>query len=93
MREREREKERKTFQYNIHATIQFHSTIRFKSASAAVGLNRFELSRRIEFKEYFPQHNVEGFLFSWLWPCLSSLLNFLFLDPPGKTDARFKKEF
>ena len=31
-----------------------------------------------------PQHNVEGLLFSWQWPCLSSLLDSLFLTPLGK---------
>ena len=30
---------------------------------------------------FFSQHNVEGLLFSWPWPCLSSLYDFLFLDP------------
>ena len=35
----------------------------------------------------FPQLNVVGLLFSWPWPCLSSLLDFLFLDPLGKTAA------
>ena len=35
----------------------------------------------------FAQHNVEGLLFSWPWPCLSSLLDFLFLNPLGKTVA------
>ena len=30
---------------------------------------------------YFPaQHNVGGLLFCWPWPCLSSLLDFLFSD-------------
>ena len=35
----------------------------------------------------FPQYNVEGLIFSWAWPCVSSLLDFLFLELPGKTDA------
>ena len=35
----------------------------------------------------FPQHSVEGLLFSWPWACLSSLLDLLFVDPLGKTAA------
>ena len=35
----------------------------------------------------FPSTYVEGLLFSWPRPCLSSLLDFLFLDTPGKTAA------
>ena len=33
----------------------------------------------------FPVTYLEGLLFSWPLPCLSSLLDFLFLDPAGKT--------
>ena len=43
--------------------------------------------RERERESSFPQHNVEGLLFSWPWTCLSSLLNFLFLNPLGKTAA------
>ena len=39
------------------------------------------------FFTFFPQLNVVGLLFSWPWPCLSSLLDFLFLDPLGETAA------
>ena len=35
----------------------------------------------------FPQHNVEGLLLSWPLPCLSSLSDFLFVYPLGKTAA------
>ena len=42
---------------------------------------------------FFPQHNVEGLLFSWLWPCLSSLLDFLFWDPLGKRPLFFLRPF
>ena len=40
---------------------------------------------------FFPQHNVEALLFSRPRPCLSSLLGFLFLDPPGETATVIKK--
>ena len=35
--------------------------------------------------DFCPQLNVVGLLFSWPWPCLSSLLDFLIVDPLGKT--------
>ena len=36
---------------------------------------------------FFPKHNVEGLLFSWPWPWMSSVLYFLIFDPLGKTAA------
>ena len=33
------------------------------------------------FDFFSPQHNVEGLLFSWPWPCLSSLSDFVFGTP------------
>ena len=47
-------------------------------------------SEHISSMVYFPQHNVEGLLLSWSWPCSSSLLDFLFLAPLGKTAAVVK---
>ena len=35
----------------------------------------------------FPSTYVEGLVFSWPWPCLLSLLDFLFLDHLGKAAA------
>ena len=48
---------------------------------------RYETLFKHMILSFFPQLNVVGLLFFWPWPCLSSLLDFLFLDPLGKTAA------
>ena len=53
-----------------------------------VSLKDPKISKLIYFLLFlFPQYNVEGLLLSWPSSCLSSLLDFLFLDPLGKTAA------
>ena len=64
----------------IECTVQVQSEILILHSIAIECLPR--VSRNSS-----PQHDVEGLLFSWPWPCLSSLLDLLFLDPLGKTAA------